>query len=78
MRTSVYIGGVDILRVEEDTWDSPDELRHFSPLRPEKHDRRLFEKWDVAVRSLKVTFTPRPAAREEALHILMGGTARKE
>jgi hypothetical protein len=74
---AIYIGGVDVLRVQEDTWGNADDTQHYSRIGPERLNKRLSEELVVPARSLKITYTPSSASQEEALRIAMGWTVRK-
>ena len=74
---AIYVGSVDVLRAEDDAWDSDDGKRFYSRIGAEGLIEKLSEQLVVPARLLKVTFTPGDAGSSDDLRIPMGWTVRK-
>jgi hypothetical protein len=74
---AIYIGGVDVLRPEEDAWDTGDGKRYYKIIDADKLNQQLSEELVVPVRALKITYTTEDAAKAEKLRFPMGWTVRK-
>lgn len=71
----VYLGGVNVLRPEDDANDEGPRL--YRRLSPEDLMQRLCEELVVPDRLLKLTFTPGSSAREDQLCFPRGWTVRR-
>lgn len=74
---AIYVGGANVLRAEEDEFDSDDGKIFYSKIGADRLNEKLAAQLVVPVRSLKITYTPGEAARSDELRIPMGWTARK-
>jgi hypothetical protein len=74
---AVYIGGTDVLRVQDDDWDVTEGERLYSRMTPDELNKRLSEEVVVPSRSLKVTYTPPAAAKADKISFPRGWTVRK-
>ncbi len=74
---AVYVDAIDILRPEEDAWDSEDGKQFYSQIGAARLKEKLTEELVVPARSLKVTYTPAEAGLDEELRFPMGWTVRK-
>jgi Caspase domain len=73
----VYLGGVNVLRPEEDIFAGEDDAMHYRMFSAEDFTGFLTEELIVPKRSLKITYTPSKAAKEEEFHFPRGWTLRK-
>ena len=74
---AIYVGGVNVLRAEEDTWDDLNDVTNFSRISAGRLNAKIGEDMVVPTRSLKITYTPASSGLEEELRILGGWTVRK-
>ena len=74
---AIYVGGVDVLRAEEDAWDTEDGKRFYMRIGADQLNQELSEELAVPSRSLKITYTVAEAGKSEELRIPMGWTVRK-
>ena len=74
---AIYIGGVNVLRTEEDEWESVVGVTNLSTISANRLNDLLSEQLVVPVRCLKVTYTPALVGPESALQIPSGWTVRK-
>jgi hypothetical protein len=72
---AIYVGGADVLRIEEE-W-AASEIR-YTGTDPDNLKSELSEHLMVPARLLKVSFTPKDAGSAEILKIPMGWTVRKQ
>jgi hypothetical protein len=74
---AIYVGGVDVLRAEEDAWDTGDGKPVYTRIDADRLNDQLSEQLVVPVRALKITYTMAEAAKADELRIPMGWTVRK-
>ncbi|MER9696995.1 caspase family protein [Mesorhizobium sp. M0146] len=74
---AIYVGGVDVLRSEEDAWDTEDGKRFYMQITADRLNHELSEELVVPFRSLKITYTMTEAGSSNELRIPMGWTVRK-
>lgn len=74
---AVYVGGVNVLRPEEDAWDNADGEKFYSGISAGDLNERLTEELVVPARLLKVTYTPGEAGADQELGFPIGWTMRK-
>lgn len=74
---AIYIGGADVLRSKADAWDFVDGAKLHNEIDPDTLNEQLIRELVVPTRSLKITYTPGAAAKEETLLIPRGWTVRK-
>ncbi|ACS55845.1 peptidase C14 caspase catalytic subunit p20 [Rhizobium leguminosarum bv. trifolii WSM1325] len=74
---AVYVGGVDVLRREDDNDADEHDPPRYWRLSPQEIKERLSEELVVPTRLLKLTFTPGAAVKEEELGFPMGWTVRQ-
>ena len=74
---AIYIGGVNVLRLEDDTWGSDQGEPHYIGMNAADLEAQLSAELVVPSRSLKITYTPASAATAEELRFPMGWTVRK-
>lgn len=74
---AIYVGGVDLLRAEEDALDTGDGKRIYRRIDAEQLNQQLSEELVVPVRSLKITYTMEEAANADELQFPIGWTVRK-
>ena len=74
---AIYVGGVDVLRAEEDAWDTDDGKPFYMRIDPDRLNQQLSEELVVPVRALKITYTMSEAAKADELRIPMGWTVSK-
>lgn len=68
---AIYIDGVDVLRSEEDAWDSDDEEIFYTKISQERLGEKLSVELVVPERLLTIAYTPLEAKNGE-LHVPMG------
>jgi hypothetical protein len=73
---AIYVGGVNVLRDEEDPWLDADGKQIYSKIGPHRLESELSEQMVVLARLLKVTYTPKEAGEAGELHIPRGWTVR--
>ncbi|WP_066528950.1 MULTISPECIES: caspase family protein [Sphingomonadales] len=74
---AIYIGGVDVLKVSDDAWDTDEGDPIYFAIAPNELAERLSEDLAVPARNLKLTYSPNSAAKEPVLRIALGWTVRK-
>lgn len=74
---AIYVGGVDVLRAEEDAWDTGDGKPFYMRIDAARLNQQLSEELVVPIRALKITYTMVEAAKADELRIPMGWTVRK-
>ena len=74
---AIYVGGIDVLRAEEDAWDTGDGKPFYMKIGADQLNQELSEGLIVPSRSLKITYTIADAATSDELRIPMGWTVRK-
>jgi Caspase domain len=74
---AIYIGGVDVLKVGDDTWETDKGEPMYYAISPSELNERLSEDLAVPVRHLKLTYSPTTASKESELQIALGWTVRK-
>lgn len=74
---AVYVGGVDVLRAEEDARDTGDGKPFYMRIGADRLNQELSEELVVPSRLLKITYTMAEAATSDDLRIPMGWTVRK-
>lgn len=74
---AIYVGGANVMRAEEDAWDTDDGEPHYMRIGADRLNQELSEQLVVPVRALKITYAMAEAAKDYALRIPMGWTVRK-
>ena len=74
---AIYVGGVDVMRAEEDSWDTDDGKPYYMRISADQLNRELSEELVVPARSLKITYTVADAATSDELRVPMGWTVQK-
>lgn len=74
---AIYVGGANVLRTEEDAFDSDDGKIYYSKIGADRLNEKLAAHLVVPARSLKVTYTPAEAAQSNELRIPISWSARK-
>lgn len=75
---AVYIGGENVLRGEEESWDKISEVEIFINSTPELFNKRLSEELVAPTRLLNITYSPAAAGQTSRLRLPAGWTVRKK
>ena len=74
---AIYVGGQNVLRLEDDAWGSDDGEPHYVRMDRADLEAQLCSELIVPVRLLKITYTPASDEKPEQLRFPMGGTVRR-
>jgi Caspase domain len=74
---AIYVGGVNVLRDEEDPWIDADGKLVYSTVSRDRLERELSEQMVVPSRLLKIIYTPKELGKVDELRIPRGWTTRK-
>lgn len=74
---AIYVGGQNVLRLEDDAWGSDDGEPHYLRMDTSDLEAQLCSEFIVPARLLKITYTPASDGKPEELRFPMGGTVRR-